>query len=211
MAKITSTLIIDRFIGLYSLLFLAFIGGLIAEAIREPTGMIYHLIVFLVVFVSVWLLICSFATRVGSIRMFNNTKFHYIWSKILLILSSITNIQLLKRIFFKMFTISLIVQFIRCAIFYCLYQSFGNAVGYIYFVIFIPLMFVVLILPISIGGLGVREGTLVYFFGTMGVADEMSISVGLMFHVLQIILSLPVFILWIYDKRYFKNLKLIRT
>ena len=62
-------------------------------------------------------------------------------------------------------------------------------------------MFVTVLIPISLGGLGVREAALVYFFRTIGVPAEVSVSVGLMFQFLQIITSAPGIVFWWTERR----------
>jgi uncharacterized membrane protein YbhN (UPF0104 family) len=47
-------------------------------------------------------------------------------------------------------------------------------------------------IPISIGGLGIRELTLVYLFSKIGVTSEVSVSSGLLLHFIQIAVSTPV-------------------
>ena len=47
------------------------------------------------------------------------------------------------------------------------------------FLLFVPIISLSLALPISIGGLGVREGVFVYLFGLLGVNSSLSFSMGL--------------------------------
>jgi uncharacterized protein (TIRG00374 family) len=53
-----------------------------------------------------------------------------------------------------------------------------------YYMIFVPLTSLVLILPISFAGLGVREGTYVVLFKQAGVASEVALSMSLLVYVL---------------------------
>jgi hypothetical protein len=55
-------------------------------------------------------------------------------------------------------------------------------------------------LPISLGGLGVREGALVVFFGDAGFTPEISVAGGLIFHGLQLIAFLPGFVLFLFGR-----------
>jgi uncharacterized membrane protein YbhN (UPF0104 family) len=100
----------------------------------------------------------------------------------------------------QVLALSLLVIAIRCFIFYCLYRAFGVTLPLVSLAIFIPIMFVAVLIPVSIGGLGVRETALVCLFGSIGVASEASISVGILFQLLQIVASLPGLALWLADK-----------
>ena len=85
--------------------------------------------------------------------------------------------------------------------FMSLYLALGGEVTVIDCIAFIPLVYVAVLIPISVGGLGVREGTLIYLFGMVGVPPEISISVGLLSHVLQLVVGLPGLIPFLFDQR----------
>lgn len=55
---------------------------------------------------------------------------------------------------------------------------------------FFPAVLILQVLPLGIGGLGVREGALVFFFGALGVPDEQSIALGLLLYFLTLASSL---------------------
>lgn len=55
---------------------------------------------------------------------------------------------------------------------------------------FFPVVLIAQVLPISIGGLGVREFALVFFLGSVGVSEEQAIALGLLLYLLIIVTSL---------------------
>jgi uncharacterized protein (TIRG00374 family) len=63
-------------------------------------------------------------------------------------------------------------------------MSLGVDLPLAYYMIFVPLTSLVLILPISFAGLGVREGTYVVLFKQAGVAPEVALSMSLLVYVL---------------------------
>ncbi|MBC7263242.1 MAG: flippase-like domain-containing protein [Chloroflexi bacterium] len=56
-----------------------------------------------------------------------------------------------------------------------------------YFLIFVPIINLVAMLPISLNGLGVREVAYVYLFGQAGVSTAASIAMSLAFYVMRMI------------------------
>ena len=58
-------------------------------------------------------------------------------------------------------------------------------------VAFIPAVLIVQVLPIALGGLGLREGALVLFLHNLGVIDERAIAMGLLIYFLTLVASLP--------------------
>ena len=55
-----------------------------------------------------------------------------------------------------------------------------------YFVLFVPLISFLLALPISLSGLGVREGGYVYLFGRAGVPPHAALSLSLSFYAVSV-------------------------
>ena len=56
--------------------------------------------------------------------------------------------------------------------------------------VFLPAVLIVQVLPLGIGGLGVREGALVLFLGELGVPDEQAVALGITIYALTVITSL---------------------
>lgn len=74
--------------------------------------------------------------------------------------------------------LSLVLQSLVITIFYLISLALNLSVPFLYFFLFVPLMSVISMLPISIAGLGLREGSAVYLFTKVGldVAGALSLS-----------------------------------
>jgi uncharacterized membrane protein YbhN (UPF0104 family) len=66
----------------------------------------------------------------------------------------------------------------------------GIPIDFIYFVLFLPLVTLVSLVPISIGGLGIREAVMVALFAAVGVSKADVLSVSLTVHIINTLLSL---------------------
>jgi uncharacterized membrane protein YbhN (UPF0104 family) len=55
---------------------------------------------------------------------------------------------------------------------------------------FVPAVLIAQVLPISISGLGVREGLFVLFLQPLGVPQSQAIALGLLLYVLNLVVSL---------------------
>ena len=86
--------------------------------------------------------------------------------------------------------ISIGVQFSRILVYWSAGLAVGLSVGLVYFICFQPLAAIVAAVPISIGGLGVRETSLVRLFGTVDISAEVSTAMSLLGYVAGIIASL---------------------
>ena len=86
--------------------------------------------------------------------------------------------------------ISLGVQLCRILVYWIAGLAIGIHIGLVYFVCFQPVAAIIAALPISIGGLGVREGTMVGLFGGVGVEPNLSLAMSLLGYVAGIVASL---------------------
>jgi len=65
-------------------------------------------------------------------------------------------------------------------VFYVLLKALGASVTYYYCMTFLPILNLIVMLPISIGGVGVREVLLIYFLSLDGVAAEIAVALGVL-------------------------------
>jgi glycosyltransferase 2 family protein len=77
--------------------------------------------------------------------------------------------------------LSLILQSLVIMIFYLTSRALNLSVDVRYFFLFVPLINVISMLPVSIAGLGLREGSSVYFFSKVGLDSAGAISLSLLF------------------------------
>ncbi len=76
-------------------------------------------------------------------------------------------------------------------------HAVGISVGWTAMMAFIPVVAIAQALPLSIGGLGLREGSLVILLGPLGVADSQAVAFGLLLYGIGLavsLLGLPAFL-----------------
>ena len=81
------------------------------------------------------------------------------------------------------------IQLVRISSVYVIARSLGVGVPFHYYLVFIPMISIVLMLPVSIGGLGVREGGYIYLFSLIGVGQEAALSISLASFVMHLLLA----------------------
>ena len=80
----------------------------------------------------------------------------------------------------KILTVSILIQLIIVTWYTVISIELGLPLSYLYLLITIPLTELLLMLPISIGGVGVREASFVLLLTPFGVSFESAISFSLM-------------------------------
>ncbi len=96
-----------------------------------------------------------------------------------------------KKLFIRIGVLSIIIQSTRIMTHYCLGRSVGITLSPFYFFLLIPLIAVVASLPISVGGLGIREQSGVILFGILGVHTIQAFTMEALAYLIAVVTSLP--------------------
>ena len=95
-----------------------------------------------------------------------------------------------KRTLANAFVISLIMQLVGIASTFLISQALHLNVSFIYFLTIMPIIWVIIMAPISIAGFGVREGAFVFFFMQQGVSPENALLLSLLWWSLSLVVAL---------------------
>ena len=88
--------------------------------------------------------------------------------------------------------LALTFQMLRVILFYVAALMIGESPAFHYLVAFVPIVMFAALLPISIGGIGVREGGLVFLFAQFGVMGSApAFTIGILTFVSGLISTLP--------------------
>jgi hypothetical protein len=95
-----------------------------------------------------------------------------------------------KKIILLAMVISLGMIFLGIFITYLISHGLGLDIPLAYFNIFVPIIFLITMIPISIHGLGLREGAFVFFFAKAGLSVPEALSISLISYVLTLIFGM---------------------
>ncbi|UCC89063.1 MAG: flippase-like domain-containing protein [Anaerolineales bacterium] len=94
------------------------------------------------------------------------------------------------------FCISLLTLVLTNFTDFLIVQSLGGGIPLIYIFLFNPIIAFVLLVPISVGGLGVTQAVYPFFYGLVGVPSSLAFTVSLLKQLIIYITSLPGGVLW---------------
>lgn len=77
----------------------------------------------------------------------------------------------------------------------------GDGIPLLYIFLMNPLIGLVLLIPISIGGLGVNQNAFEFFYGLVGISAPLAVSVSLLLQLTIYVTSLPGGVLWWRQRR----------
>lgn len=187
-ANIVSTVLLDRVIGLVSLVLMAAVALLVGSNLINNQSIILLIIGLIVFFVVGWIIFFN--------RRFIEWCFKWLF-KLPLVSRTEKSVRALydalyylhdqPRLLLMTLALSLLVQSAEIISVIFVAHALGLNTAPSYFFIFLPIVWIVTLIPISISGLGVREGTFVFFFTQVGVAASDAVAMSLLYYSFRII------------------------
>ncbi|MBN8726036.1 MAG: flippase-like domain-containing protein [Acidobacteria bacterium] len=178
----TSSVIMDRATGIYSLLVIGAITSFLSPGVVSKEIRLFLIIITILITV---VFIILFLFNIKKIIPQTSVKFLKIFVEFYETFPKYS-----KKLILKALCISIFFNFLLIIINLFLAISFNVSISLIHLFIFIPLISLTLILPISINGLGTRELAYVVLFGQIGVAKESALSISVAFYGLNLIMAL---------------------
>ncbi|MEW6088426.1 MAG: lysylphosphatidylglycerol synthase transmembrane domain-containing protein [bacterium] len=95
-----------------------------------------------------------------------------------------------RKVLLKVLFYSLLMQILSIISCYFVARAAGLDLSVFYFFIFVPIVFLATVIPISLSGIGVREGIFVYLFNKVNVPSEEAIFISLLYFSVGMMFSL---------------------
>ncbi len=194
--KVLASVFLDRMFGLISMMLVAMSAAWYANF----SGLLGKMVP-LVISLSVLMLPVAFVViRVFLLKNINTNSSSKLFIKVSgfynRFVSALRQTDIPASGYCALIFLSVLVQLIRGLAFMCIFIGLGSNVAVVYYFVFTPIVFILMLVPISIGGLGVRESALYAFFGPLGLSIATCTAAGLVFHALQLVMILPGIILF---------------
>jgi hypothetical protein len=176
-ALAAASVVVDRMLGLFSLLFLCIVSVLFFGSTFGPGITRYVLLL------SVASLIAAVLTHLESIPDLLEKKFVFFAEKPLgrKLIAMHRSFLLFKRyplLMARSFLYSLVLQVIRVVTIYVTARAFGIEAELFKFFLVVPVTVIIIMIPVSVGGLGVREGSFVTMFALVGIPVTESFAIS---------------------------------
>ncbi len=174
-----ASVVADRVFGLLSLLLVIFAGLLIAPPELKSLVLMPVLISFASLVFAVLLLMIPLTRRLFE-RGFPSALLNKFKHRIDQVYDCFDRYKTRPGLSVYSLMLAMSFQMLRVVLFYVAALMIGESPSFIYFVVFVPIIMFASLLPISIGGLGVREAGLVALFtefDVMGSAATFTIAI----------------------------------
>lgn len=200
-ADILSSVLVDRILGVFSLtviaiisLLLIFLGGGDIN-IKSFLAMISILII-----IAAMVFFEKIMKRVDINRVINYlslSKDNIFVKNIENVYRSCNEYKNNHSVLIKALLVSFFIQILSIFVIYLLSLSVHVNVSITPLFLFVPLINILIMLPVSIGGIGLQEGAFIYFFSRAGVTAQEALTVALLFRGITILVSLPGGVLYV--------------
>ena len=186
-----SSIIVDRALSLFALIVVANVSVVLFYKTIAVPEVAYTSTSTLVGFVAVVLIIDSrFVIRFLS-RYEATIKKYKILQKLGELRESINEYKLHKSKLVKVFLLSVAMQTLRIVVYYLASLAVNANIPFQYFMIFTPIVMFLVMLPISLAGIGLRESSFVYFFTKVGVLGTIAFAIPALVSLMVVISVLP--------------------
>ena len=152
-----------------------------------------YIVVFIGCIVPVFALVLNSTISSWIKRMFTMITWWGLGERFSSIFDHLGEFRKLRRLLGRLTLLAIVVQFLRVATHVAVARALGITITpelFLYFFVFIPLLGLLMVLPISINGLGVREGTGVLLFTRVGFLEEQALLMEFMTYAVMVSVSL---------------------
>ena len=206
--QVFTAIFIDRFVGAVTFFAIAAIAlitlGIVGKASQEAglTALVWTM-VSATAFICFFFLNKRFARKFKfMIHPFKNTKLEEGLRKIY---TTINNVKDHRKSMKEIFALSLVSQLLSFYIVYCLAMSVNVKISFIWVLLLMPIVSAFSMLP-SLGGLGVREGATVVFFGPL-IGKDNAFIISILWLLLLFIASVAGGLIYLLGKHYRSSFK----
>ena len=191
-ADAIASVFMDRMLGVASLLMMGVAGLFLAQDLASNRIVLTSLAITMAVSVMTMLMIFSERVGVWCARIATAMPIPAVKRAAGGVIESVRRYVSHHVALLTVLASSLAVQILRVLQAYCLGRALGIEAGPAVYFAFIPLILLVMLLPVSINGLGTGQAAFVWFFARAGVEAAPAFALSLLFILaLQLVGNLP--------------------
>lgn len=105
------------------------------------------------------------------------------------------------RRFWQILALAILVQILNVMIVYSVGLGLGVQMSLLHFLVLVPPVLFLSMMPISFAGWGVREGAMVAALSAVGVPAHQSLAMSIAYGLVNVVASLPGGVLWLVSRR----------
>jgi uncharacterized protein (TIRG00374 family) len=167
-----SSVLAERIIGSFALIFIALFALLFGRKRIENTQVINVVLIVCISYFALAIIVFNARIMKRLIALFKFGSFWKIGKRLDRMYGSLCRFFADKMILGLCFVLSIVCQTLTMVAVYLLALAINLKLPLVYFFMILPMIWIVTMVPLSINGLGVREGAFVFFFTEVGVSGS---------------------------------------
>ncbi len=172
-----ASVFMDRYIGFSALLSISIIAFPFGFNYLEGTPVKWFMPIILVAFISGSIIVFKFRLGERVKFLFRIYEYFQIYSR-------------KKGVLLKAFLYSLVIQISGIIAIYILSKGISMNISFLSLLIFVPIIILISFIPVSISGIGLREGAFVILLGTIGVPSDLAMTLSILWFLSVVVASL---------------------
>ena len=185
-----TTVFLERYTGLAALLMIGLISLVFISSLPEATLVKILILGISTIFIVATIIVANSRVKNLTINLVSKLKITKLEKVVFEVYETFGKYKNHKSSFLNAVFLSIIIQVMNIVVYIILSNALNIKVPWGYFFLFFPIITVISMLPISINGLGIREGINVYLFTQVGVANSQALSLSLSWFLMVMVISL---------------------
>jgi uncharacterized protein (TIRG00374 family) len=204
-SHVVAGLIIDRLIGFLSMTLLLIPAILLSKVTIFYPFLIYVIALAVILLLALILFYFRIASSIFSKIMkclkINSQKINILFTTLAQLIISIENLMRENKKLSYVFIVALLFQLLNAASFLVTDVVFKFNLSFWHYALFASIMQVIVLLPLSIGGIGLKDVSLVALFSLSGINKETALTASFSCYPIFILLILLGFLVSIINKK----------
>jgi hypothetical protein len=166
------SVVVERIVGFFALAFIALLALLLGKSMIENTAVTTVILITCVGYFALTIIVFNGKILKRLVATLKLIKLWNIGERLGRMVDSLHAFTAHKVILWQCFALSIICQTLTILAGYSLALAINLELPPIYFFVVLPMIWIIAMIPVSINGLGLREGAYVFFFTRVGVSDS---------------------------------------
>jgi glycosyltransferase 2 family protein len=203
--EVVATVLLDRLSGYVGLVLLALLSLSFGWQVLQDKSVMFSVVVVIAALAAILMILFNnfLYSRIGGIL--DSPRLGRIGEMIKNLHQEIYYFRDKKQVILKNILLSFLIQSMAPIASYFIALSLGIRISPVYFFIFLPIIGAITLLPISLGGLGLRDAMTIFFFAKVGVGKDLAFAMSLLSFSFILIYGLSCGLIYLATARYRKR------
>ena len=198
-----ATILVERFIGTGALMMFTLISIVAASVlgVEAVHGDLLKAILVTFAVLTTVIVLAFHRASVQIVRLLIPAGVYHRFKHVVDFIREVVDYNRSPMILWYTFLNSFAFQFLGIISTWLIGMALGTDTPFLYFLILLPVVWLVSFIPVSINGIGIREGSFVVLFGTVGMPKEMALAISILWFVENLGLGLIGAVLFMLEGR----------